>query len=115
MINWDRDVLYSRINRRVNEMMAGGLTEEISQLPKALSATAAKAIGIREIKSHLAGERTVEQCIESISQASRRYAKRQLTWFKKEPGFQMVCLKQAEDTDSVIMRILALHPRPGHA
>ena len=115
MINRDRDVLYSRINRRVNEMMAGGLTEEISQLPKALSATAAKAIGIREIKSHLAGERTVEQCIESISQASRRYAKRQLTWFKKEPGFQMVCLKQAEDTDSVIMRILALHPRPGHA
>ena len=115
MINRDRDELYSRINMRVDEMMAGGLTEEIRRLPKTLSATAQRAIGIREIKSHIAGECTVEQCMESIRQASRRYAKRQLTWFKKEPGFQMVCLKQAEDTDSVIMRILALHPRPGHA
>ncbi|MCP4849747.1 MAG: tRNA (adenosine(37)-N6)-dimethylallyltransferase MiaA [Verrucomicrobiaceae bacterium] len=115
IITRDREELYSRINIRVSEMIAEGLTEEIRQLPKALSATAARAIGIREIKSYIAGEYTLDQCIDSIRQASRRYAKRQLTWFKKEPGFQMVCLKPAEDTDSVVMRILALHPRPGHA
>ncbi len=115
MINMDRDELYSRINMRVNEMIAEGLTEEIRRLPKALSATAARAIGIREIKSYIAGECSLDQCVDSIRQASRRYAKRQLTWFRKETAFQMVCLKPTEDTDSVIMRILALHPRPGHA
>ena len=115
MITRDRDELYTRINKRTAEMIAKGLTEEIRQLPQKLSTTASRAIGISEIKKHLAGEITIEQCIDSIRQASRRYAKRQLTWFKRESGFQKICLRQAEDTDSVIMRILSLHPRLGNA
>lgn len=115
MINRDREELYARINVRAAEMVARGLTEEIRRLPQKLSITAARAIGISEIMGHLAGEMTLEQCIDSIKQASRRYAKRQLTWFKRESGFQKVCLKQTEDTDSVVMRILSLHPRLGNA
>lgn len=114
MITRDREELYARINKRTAEMIGKGLTEEIRQLPQKLSTTAARAIGISEIKKHLAGEMPLEQCLDSIRQASRRYAKRQLTWFKKESGFQKVCLKQTEDTDSVIMRILSLHPRLGN-
>jgi tRNA dimethylallyltransferase len=114
-ISRERDQLYSRINRRVGQMLDEGLTEEIKKLPKTLSATAARAIGIREIQEHLAGEYSLEHCMDAIRQASRRYAKRQLTWFKKELGFQMVCLRQAEDTDSAVMQILSLFPQPGHA
>jgi len=110
IITRERNELYSRINTRVRGMIDEGLVEEIRKLPVTLSSTAAKAIGIRETRAYIAGKITLEQCIEAISQASRRYAKRQLTWFKREQGFQMVCLEEGQDTDSAMQQILCLYP-----
>ena len=114
-ISRQRNELYTRINDRVRAMFDEGLVEEIRMLPETLSTTAAKAIGIRETRAYIEGEITREQCIDAISQASRRYAKRQLTWFKREQAFQMVCLREGQDTDSAVKQILCLYPQLGHA
>ena len=81
----NRALLYERINRRVDMMLADGLLEETSALLQAgvfeRSPTAAAAIGYKEILPFLRGECTQEQAVEELKTATRRYAKRQLTWF----------------------------------
>jgi len=114
-ISRQRHELYARINDRASAMFDEGLVEEIRMLPGTLSSTAAKAIGIRETRAYIEGDITREQCIDAISQACRRYAKRQLTWFKREQAFQMVCLRDGQDTDSAVKQILCLYPQLGHA
>ena len=85
----DRSCLYERIDRRVDEMLAAGLAEEIRRLlasgvPE--SAQAMKAIGYKEMLPCLRGECTQEEAADEIRKASRHYAKRQLTWFRREQG-----------------------------
>ena len=80
---WDREVLRQRINHRADIMLDSGAIEEVAKLTKA-SATCEKAIGIPQIREHLAGNLTREQCSERIAAATRQYAKRQRTWFGKE-------------------------------
>ena len=107
----DRAELYDRINRRTRSMFEAGVLEEIRALSGVeLSVTAGKAIGLREIRSHLRGERAREEIIESIQQATRRYAKRQETWFRRESVFQSVCLDDDETADSAARRILERFP-----
>lgn len=84
----DRETLYNRINTRVDEMLARGLAEEVRQLLESgvsPSATAMQAIGYKEIAEALRGELTIEEAAEKIKQGSRRYAKRQMTWFRRNP------------------------------
>ena len=81
-----RAELYSRIDRRVDLMMEQGLLQEIENLPARgvpASATSLQAIGYKEPMAALRGEMTMEQAVEKIKQESRRYAKRQLTWFRR--------------------------------
>ncbi len=84
----NRDNLYSRVDRRVDIMMEEGLVEEVRALydggllPE--SSTAAQAIGYKEIISYLRGECTLSEAAELIKLSSRRYSKRQLTWFRHE-------------------------------
>ncbi|MBP3321955.1 MAG: tRNA (adenosine(37)-N6)-dimethylallyltransferase MiaA [Clostridia bacterium] len=81
----DRSYLYERINKRVDEMFAAGLEEEARTLFSApLSKTAAGAIGYKEFLPYFRGECTLEEVREQVKQASRNYAKRQLTWFKRQ-------------------------------
>ncbi len=84
----DREILYSRVNRRVDIMMEEGLLEEVTALYNAGmlpdNSTASQAIGYKEIISYIRGECTVNDAIERIKLSSRRYAKRQLTWFRHE-------------------------------
>lgn len=87
----NRDSLYQRINDRVDIMIKDGWLEEIQSLidqgvPK--SAQAFQAIGYPELLQVVEGEISLESAIEKIKQNSRRYAKRQLTWFRKEPNIQ---------------------------
>jgi tRNA dimethylallyltransferase len=110
-----RDQLYARIDARVPQMLAAGLIDEIRALPDPLSDTAEKAIGIRQVRAHLAGESTVDECVAEIQQLSRQYAKRQITWFRREAALQSVCLSEAEGPESAADRILALLPNPDHA
>ena len=82
-LQWDKDLLRDRINRRVDIMLESGAIEEVAAL-KNPSATCEKAIGIPQIKSYLAGEIDLGECKERIAAATRQYAKRQRTWFSKE-------------------------------
>lgn len=81
----DRAHLYDRINRRVDLMMEQGLLKEAQQFFGAEIRTSAQAIGYKELFPYLRGEIPLEAALESLKQATRRYAKRQLTWFRRDP------------------------------
>lgn len=83
----DRAYLYDRINRRVDRMMANGLLAEAERFYQSdYGDTAAAAIGYKELLPYLKGEQTLTVCVENLKRATRRYAKRQLTWFKRDPS-----------------------------
>jgi tRNA dimethylallyltransferase len=82
----DRNELYQRINQRVETIFARGVIEEV-RAAAVTSATASQMIGLREIRELLAGKKSLPQCIAEIQQATRRYAKRQLTWFRRQSNF----------------------------
>lgn len=97
----DRDDLHERIKRRVTEMFRSGVVEEVRSLARA-GATAAQAIGFKEIRALLNGEISESECITLIQQATRQYARRQATWFKRETLFETVNLSRYPDLESVI-------------
>jgi tRNA dimethylallyltransferase len=109
LIQRDRAELYERINARTLQMFDAGLIDEVGSLG-GLSGTAEKAIGIREVRRHLAGEIDLPTCIGSIQQASRRFAKRQMSWFRRESQFTSICIGADDDADSATARILAAFP-----
>lgn len=81
----DRQILYDRINQRVDEMIKNNLVEEVVNLLKIgynKDSTAMQALGYKEIVEYLKGEISLEEAIEKIKKGTRRYAKRQITWFK---------------------------------
>lgn len=84
-----REVLYDRIERRVDAMMAEGLLNEARGLYLSgvldRSPTAAAAIGYKELLPHIKGECSLEECVAVLKRNTRRYAKRQLTWFRAKP------------------------------
>lgn len=100
---WDPETLRQRINLRSKIMLSSGAIKEVANLPSA-SATCEKAIGVSQIRSHLAGKTTLEQCTELIAAATRQYAKRQRTWFRKETWLTTYDI--TPDTD---MKALARH------
>ena len=82
----DRAFLYERIDRRVDWMLEKGLVDEARAFYRQnAGATAAAAIGYKELKPYLDGESDLDTCTESLKRATRRYAKRQLTWFSRDP------------------------------
>lgn len=84
-INMDREILYDRINKRVDIMIENGLIEEVEKLLKKYTEfpTAMQGLGYKEVVEYLQGKITKEEMIEKIKRETRRYAKRQITWFKK--------------------------------
>ncbi len=81
----NRDLLYDRINKRVDSMIQNGLLSEAKQLfEQELSATARQAIGYKELFDYFEGKKSLDSAIDYLKQASRNYAKRQITWFKKD-------------------------------
>jgi tRNA dimethylallyltransferase len=80
----DRERLYARIDTRVDKMLANGLVGEAQSLLERASATAAQAIGYKELFPYLRGEISLEEAAEAIKRETRRYAKRQLTWFRRD-------------------------------
>ena len=98
-LDWDRNVLYDRINRRVDIMVEDGLLDEVKDLlsrnidPKC---TAMQSIGYKEFYGYLKGEMTLEEALDTIKQSSRRYAKRQLTWFRRNKNIHWLNPETAE-------------------
>ena len=90
----NREVLYDRINRRVDIMLEEGLLEETQKLKNEgvfeVNLTAAQAIGYKELLGYLDGEETLAEATENLKTATRRYAKRQLTWFSAKPYVEWV-------------------------
>ncbi len=84
----DRAVLYDRINRRVDRMLQNGLLEEARAFYKKNSETAAQAIGYKELKPFLDGVLPFADAVENLKRATRNYAKRQITWFKRNEQIQ---------------------------
>ncbi len=82
-INLDREVLYNRINKRVDIMVENGLVKEARELEQFKGIVPLKTIGYRELFEHFDGEYGLERAIELIQRNSRHYARRQLTWFRR--------------------------------
>ena len=89
----DREDLYQRINQRVEAMFEAGVIDEVRNV-SAMSDTASKMIGLREIRELLDGKMSILQCVAAIQQATRRYAKRQLTWFRRQTNFHSLNLSE---------------------
>lgn len=86
VLNRDREILYNRINKRVDIMMNNGLVEEVKRLLNMgydKNLISMQGIGYKEIIKYLEGEYSLEEAVEIIKRDSRRYAKRQITWFKR--------------------------------
>lgn len=89
----ERQHLYNRINLRVDEMVKNGLIEEARALwHESGMKTAANAIGFKELIPYFENKMTLDECIDKIKQETRRYAKRQLTWFRKNERIQWIIL-----------------------
>ena len=105
----DREELYARINQRVEAMFEKGVIEEV-RASGATSATASQMIGLREIRELLEGRMSLLQCIAEIQQATRRYAKRQLTWFRRQTSFlplNLSLLSHNEAVKWILLRMLS--------
>lgn len=97
-----REVLYGRINRRVDAMMAAGLEREARSLYPHKELNALRTVGYRELFDYFDGKGTLEEAVELIKRNTRRYAKRQLTWFRRDGSILWV---DPSDTEVVISRI----------
>lgn len=92
----DRQLLYDRINQRVEQMVADGVEQEARYVyqHKESFVTAAQAIGYKEFFPFFEGEQTLEQAVEQLKQSTRRYAKRQLTWFRRMEEIQWLMVEE---------------------
>lgn len=80
-----REILYEKINRRVDEMIEAGLQQEVRELYPYRNLNALQTVGYRELFDQMEGRLTIEEAINKIKQNTRHYAKRQITWFKADP------------------------------
>jgi tRNA dimethylallyltransferase len=110
LLQWEREALYARTNQRVLDMLAAGLLDEVRTLPAEETPNAGKAIGWREMHAHLNGECSLEEALAAMQQATRRYAKRQMTWFKRERWLQTICLDSEATAEWALDQILAAFP-----
>lgn len=109
-LDWPREALYARIDRRVDEMLQSGLVDEVRRLMKneAAFSTAAQAIGYKEIAAALRGECALAEAVETLKRSTRNYAKRQLTWFRRDARVRWVAaqgLSAAEIAEKIITDI----------
>ncbi|MFD1630983.1 tRNA (adenosine(37)-N6)-dimethylallyltransferase MiaA [Pseudopedobacter beijingensis] len=106
-LNTDREKLYHRINTRVDLMIQEGLVDEVKNLLPYKHLNSLNTVGYSEIFDYLEGQISLERAIELIKQNSRRYAKRQITWFKKVEGINWFDPNQKEDIISYIDKTIS--------
>ncbi len=111
-LDWDREILYSRINKRVDMMVEMGLLEEVEQARGQEMQTASSAIGYKELLPYFDGTATLEDCLAILRQETRRYAKRQLTWFRRNAQIRWLKVyeydkvqKLSEKAEKIIAKI----------
>ena len=97
--NMEREKLYERINKRVDLMLEQGLVEEVKQMLEKYNnfPTAMQALGYKETKEYLEGTISKEEMVEKIKMETRRYAKRQLTWFRKNENTTWLNMEKSQE------------------
>ncbi len=110
-LNMDRELLYDRINRRVDIMMEQGLYDEVRKILEMgidKRSTAMQAIGYKELIEYLDGGASLEAAVDKIKQESRRYAKRQLTWFKRNEKINWLLLQSDYNYNKILIQSCVL-------
>ena len=95
-----REIMYDRINKRVDLMLQGGLLEEVKALIPKQDLNALQTVGYRELFQYFKGNATLDEAVEEIKKNTRRFAKRQITWFKRTPNTTWYSFQQ--DSSSII-------------
>lgn len=108
VLSWEREALYARINQRVLAMLDAGVLTEVAAFDG--KGGLERAIGVRELRAHLAGECTLAEAVVAMQQATRRYAKRQGTWFRRETWLQTICLDSTSTPESAASHLIDLFP-----
>jgi tRNA dimethylallyltransferase len=90
VLNMERELLYERINKRVDLMMEAGLLDEVKSLLAFRELNALKTVGYTELFRYIDGDVSLEQAVTDIKTNSRRYSKRQVTWFKRYDDFEWI-------------------------
>ncbi len=106
VLSMDRERLYERIDRRVDEMMRAGLVEEVQGLLRQgceRSMVSMQGLGYKEIIAYLAGETTLEEAVYILKRDTRHFAKRQLTWFRREEAHWI--LRGEEELDTLVGQV----------
>lgn len=99
----DRQFLYDRINKRVDIMVENGLLEEAkAYFDMNIGRTAAQAIGYKELEPYFKNEKSLEECTENLKMQTRRYAKRQLTWFRRDPRMNFLFIDDYSSGEELI-------------
>ncbi len=101
-----RNDLYSRINTRVDRMITDGLAEEARALLPHRSLNALNTVGYKEIFAHFDGHRSLNEAVALIKQHTRNYAKRQMTWLRREPSWNTISATSADDAAIAIRQAL---------
>ncbi len=108
-LNRDRDVLYRRIEGRIDWQLAHGLIEETKQLLAQgyrRDSAAMKGLGYRQVAEHLAGEYDAAEMVRRFKRDTRHFSKRQMTWFRKEPGIQWLMIEESEPVQHTTTRVI---------
>ena len=108
-LNWKRETLYENINNRVDEMIEKGFIEEVKNILESgygRNLNSLNTVGYKEIIEHLEGNLTLEQAIELIKRNTRHYAKRQLTWFRKDNRIQWFDINDLSELDQIANKII---------
>lgn len=101
-LDMKREILYERINTRVEKMIEDGLIEEVKSVEKYRDKNALKSVGYREIFKYLDGEIEIEEAVDLIKRNTRKYARKQLTWFRKDKLFPWFKPSETEQMISFI-------------
>jgi tRNA dimethylallyltransferase len=107
-LRMDRQKLYERINKRVDMMLEAGLVKEVKKIKKLgydKYSVAMQGLGYKEILAYLRGELTYEECVDLVKRDTRRYAKRQITWFKKTAGIYWIDIDKYENQEEILKNI----------
>lgn len=99
----DRELLKNRINKRVDEMVKNGIIDEARAcFAQQNRPTAAQAIGIKELYPFIRGEKTLEECVEELKLRTRQYAKRQLTWFRRDKRMIRLVVENGDGLSDIV-------------
>ncbi len=100
----EKEILYNNINSRVDNMIKDGLIEEVETLKESNNLNALKTVGYKEIFDYLNGEIDKKSAIEKIKTNTKKYSKRQMTWFKKDPSYQWIDNTNIEKSKKSILK-----------